>query len=183
MRSPAPRRRRAWFRWRFVKGESRRSYRLAFLLFWSLLLYFICQRYVVSLGIVTDKSMLPTLPEGSYFLVNKYVYHLTRPARGDIVVLRGPAYTSEEYVKRVIGLEGDMLLIRGGAVYLNGHRLIEPYAVGATFPDLGPLRVGPGMYYVMGDNRVRSEDSRAFGPVALRDLEGKISPGKLFSFR
>lgn len=182
MRPTATRRRRAWFDQRFVKEESRRAYRLAFILFWSLLLYFFCQRYVVSLGVVTDKSMLPTLPEGSYFLVNKYIYHVARPRRGDIVVIRGAAHESEEYVKRVIGLAGETLLIRAGAVYINGHRLIEPYAVGATFPDLGPLRLSKGMCFVMGDNRLRSEDSRAFGPVALRNLEGKISPGELFPF-
>lgn len=178
----ADRRRRAWFDRRFVKEESRRVYRLAFLLFWSLLLYFFCQRYVVSMGIVTDRSMLPTLVEGNYVLVNKYVYHLRRPRRGDIVVIRPRVLNSEEYVKRVIGLPGETLFIRSGGVYINGRRLAEPYVMSPTLPDAGPYTLGTEQYFVLGDNRLQSEDSRSFGPVELKDLEGQVTPGRLFPF-
>ena len=177
------RRRRAWFDWRFVKGESRRAYRLAFLLFWSLLLYFFCQRYVVTMGIVTDRSMLPALAPGNYVLVNKYIYHVSRPKRGDIAVIRPRVQGSEEYVKRVIGLPGETVLIRSGHVYIDGRRLVEPYVLSPTLPDAGPYRLGKEQYFVLGDNRPESDDSRFFGPVELKDLEGKISPRELFRFQ
>ena len=97
-------RRRVLFDWRFVSLESRRSYRMACMLFWSVLLYFAFQRYVIILGVISDRSMLPTLAEGQYFLVNKYIYHLSHPKRGDIIVLHWWVSPAEEYVKRVIGL-------------------------------------------------------------------------------
>ncbi|MBI3011355.1 MAG: signal peptidase I [Candidatus Omnitrophica bacterium] len=174
--------RRAWFDWRFITGESRRAYGLACILFWSVLSFFFCQRYVVSLGVMTERSMLPALVGGNYFLINKYIYHVARPKRGDIVVLRRDLSSSEEYVKRVIGLEGETLLIWFGNVYINGHRLTEPYAVGGTFPNLGPYTLPKDTYFVMGDNREESEDSRHFGAVTLREIEGKITPGELFPF-
>ena len=175
--------RRALFDWRYVREESRRAYRMACILFWSVLMFFFCQRYVVGMGVIAERSMLPTLSDGSYFLVNKYIYHVTRPKRREIVVLRRGAYETEEYVKRVIGLSGETLRLHAGRVYINGRLLDEPYAVGPTYPEFGPYRIEPGRYFLMGDNRAVSEDSRAFGTVPLRDIEGKISPGELFPLR
>lgn len=175
--------RRAFFDWRFVKTELRRSYRLAFILFWSILMYFLVQRYVVSAGVVTDISMLPTLPEGNYYLVNKYIYIFALPERGDLVVLRRGRFASEQYVKRVIGLPGERLLIRSGVVYINDRRLEELYAPGPTFPDLGSLTIEKEAYFVMGDNRPVSEDSRQYGLVPFSQIEGKIKTDRLFPFR
>jgi signal peptidase I len=165
-----------------VRVESRRAYRLAFILFWSIILYVFCEEYIVSLGIITDRSMLPILPDGSYFLVNKYAYRLSPPQRGDVVVLRVSLDEPEPYVKRVIGLEGETLLIRAGDVYINGQLLSEPYALGATLPDLGPYQIEENRYFVMGDNRTVSEDSRHFGSVPRNRIDGKITPEKLFPF-
>jgi len=175
--------RRAFFDWRYIKSELRRSYRLAFILFWSILMYFLVQRYVVSAGVISETSMLPTLPEGDYYLVNKYIYVFAPPERGDIVVLRRDRYASEQYVKRVIGLPGESLQIRSGAVYINGRRLEEPYAHDPTSPDLGPLTLQQETYFVMGDNRLVSEDSRHYGPVPFSQVKGKIGPDRLFPFR
>ena len=174
--------RRALYSPRFVKVESRRAYRMACVLFWSILSYSFCQRYVISIGIVRETSMAPTLSDGDYFLVNKYLYHMIPPRRGDIVVLRRGAAEPSQYVKRVIGLGGETLLIRGGVVSIDGRRLDEPYAHGGTFPDLGPYWLQPERYFVMGDNRTDSHDSRHFGSVARRDIDGGIAPGKLFKF-
>lgn len=151
-------------------------------LFWAILLYFFCQRYVVTLGIVAERSMLPTLAEGNAFLVNKYIYHLARPRRGDVVVLRRGAYESDQYVKRVIGLSGETVWARGGRVMVDGRSLEEPYVMGETFPDFGPYRIPEGHYFVMGDNRPQSEDSRHFGTVPLKDLAGRITPNRWFAF-
>jgi signal peptidase I len=156
---------------------------MAFILFWSILGCFFIQRYVVSIGIVQDQSMLPLLPEGGYFLVNKAIYHLARPQRGDVVVFRLDPQAEEWYVKRVIGLEGDTLLIRSGQVSINGQVVQELYAVGGTFPDLGPLRLEPGRYFVLGDNRTVSEDSRHFGAVPLHRIEGRLAAAGVASGR
>ena len=174
---------RALFDWHYVPDESRRAYRLACILFWSILMYFAFQRYVVELGIIEERSMLPTLQENSFFLVNKYIYHIARPQRGDIVVLRPGQLETDQYVKRVIAISGDLLAMRSGRVYLNGRLIDEPYAQGGTFPDFGPYWIMPDHFFVLGDNRKVSLDSRDFGAVALSNIEGKISPGELFALR
>ena len=183
MGNPQGWKRRAFFDWRFVKSELRRSYRLAFILFWSILMYFLVQRYVVSAGVITETSMLPTLPEGNYYLVNRYIYLFAPPERGDIVVLRRDRFASEQYVKRVIGLPGERLQIKSGAVYINGRRLEERYAHDPTYPDLEAQTIEQETYFVLGDNRPVSEDSRHYGPVPFSQIEGKIGPDRLFPFR
>ncbi|MFQ5847429.1 MAG: signal peptidase I [Candidatus Methylomirabilales bacterium] len=181
-RSDGVKRKRAFFDWHLVWTEKRRANRLAFILFWSILMAYFCKVYVVSVGIVHDISMQKTLPEGGYYLVNKYIYHFVPPERGDIIVLREDGHGSEEYVKRVIGLPGETLAIRFGHVYINGRRLVEPYAVGPTYPDLGPYRIQKDTFFVLGDNRAVSQDSRFFGAVARRNIDGKVKPGELFPF-
>lgn len=174
--------RRGFFNWRFLWTERRRSNRLAFILFWSILMYFFVKTFVVSVGIVEDISMDPTLAEGGYYLVNHYIYRFARPERGDIVVFQGTE-SPTELVKRVVGLPGETIRIRSGHVYINGRLLDEPYAVGGTYPDLGPHRIGENVYVVLGDNRPVSNDSRHFGAVPLKNIRGKIAPGVLFPFR
>ncbi|MFQ5988410.1 MAG: signal peptidase I [Candidatus Methylomirabilales bacterium] len=172
---------RTFFNSQFVRTEKRRSYRLAFVLFWSILMYLFFSHYVISLGIIREASMVPTLPEGGYYLVNKYIYYFTRPKRGDIIILRQDVHTPE-IVKRVVGLEGETLVIKGGHVYINGRRLSEHYALGPTYPDFGPYRIEKDTYFILGDNREVSQDSRNFGAVLFRNIEGKIRPGVLFPF-
>ena len=152
------------------------------MLFWSVLLFFFFQQYVISVGIITENSMVPTLPEGNTYLVNKYIYHFTRPQRGDIVVLRPHRYATDRYVKRVIAIEGDILLIQSGTVIVNGKPLIEPYARGPTYPNVGPLVIEKGRCFVLGDNRLESLDSRRFGTVPVENIEGKIRPDRWFAW-
>lgn len=176
---------RAFFDWRYVKGlkESRRHYRLAFILFWSILTTLFVQTYIVSLGIMADESMHPTLAQEGYYLVNRYIYRFATPKRGDIVVFRRTRDASVQDAKRVVGLPGETLQITSGGVYVDGRPLDEPYAVGKTHPNLGPFTIADGNYYVLGDTRWVREDSRDFGPVPLKRIEGKIAPDKLFPFR
>ena len=173
---------RAFFDPRFVRTESRRVYRLAFLLFWSVLLAGLYHRYVVSLGIITDRSMMPLFLEGNYYLVNRYIYTFSRPRREDIVVLRPQPNTDDYYIKRVIGLPGEMIEVRSGAVYINGRLLKEPYATSLTYPDMPPHRISDDCYFVMGDNRMESFDSRHFDSIPIRQIEGRVTPDKLFDF-
>jgi signal peptidase I len=116
-------------------------------------------------------------------VVNRYIYHLADPERGDIVVLRRGEYTSNEEVKRVIGLPGETVLIKSGEVYIDGRRLAEPYASGSTYPDLGPYTIKEDAYFVLADNRGVREDSREYGTVRVKAIQGKIKPGELFPFR
>lgn len=177
------RRPRRLFDWRYVPEESRRAYRLACILFWSLLLFGVFHKYVIGFGIIHEQSMLPTLPAGSQLLINKYVYRFHRPMRGDVVVIRPTTLSEDQYVKRVIGVEGEILVIAQGGVYINGKRLIEPYAFGPTGPDFGPYLIAKDTYFVLGDNRLVSIDSRFFGAVRRQQIEGRISPDALFAFR
>ncbi|REK59516.1 MAG: signal peptidase I [Thermobacillus sp.] len=135
--------------------------------------------FVFDLTIVEGISMEPTLRTGERLLVNKIGYRLGGPARGDIAVLvdPAPAYGDGKYiVKRIIGVTGDTIEIRGGVLYVNGERLVEPYTdVAIASPDFGPLTVEPGKVFVMGDNRRSgaSKDSRSFGTVPAGSLLGK----------
>ena len=179
-RMAQPRRRRVFFDWQFVRTERRRSYRMALLLFWSVLLYLVFSRYLIGVGIVADISMFPTLWDGQYFLINKYAYRISPPRRGDIVVLRIIPFEEEWYVKRVVGLPGESLALRDGQLFINGQRLVEPYAAGPTTPAQRQWLIPPDHYFVLGDNRRASYDSRHFGPVRRNRLAGKIRPGKWF---
>ena len=166
----------------FTLKEDRRQYRLAFILFWSILMYFFFQGYVVSAGLIVDKTMHPAVPQGGYYLVNKYIYHFESPKRGDIVVFKRTLDATMLDAKRIIGLPGETVLIKSGDVYVNGHRLDEPYAVGKTYPDTDPYTVKKGTYYVLADNRSVMEDSRYFGPIPMKKIQGKMKPGDLFPF-
>lgn len=167
--------RRAFFRFGFLQSERRRGNKRAmvFLLF-AVAAFGLADRFLVGAGRVADVSMLPSLKPGDYFLINKLVYRLHPPRRGDLVVVRAPNHPRWYYVKRVIGLPGETLSLSEGNVYLNGERLTEPYARGSTYPNLPPIRIPEGSYFLMGDNRMDSEDSRQFGPVSKKKILGKL---------
>ena len=176
---------RGVFDWRYFKGlkETRRHYRLALILHWAVLTTLFVQNHVVSVGIMADKSVQPTLAREGYYLVNRYIYYFVNPERGDIVVFRRTADATVQDAKRVVGLPGETLQITSGDVYIDGRRFDEAYAVGKTHPEFGPYAIAEGTYYVLGDTRWVREDSRDFGPVPLKRIEGKIAPDKLFPFR
>jgi signal peptidase I len=117
-------------------------------------------------------SMEPNLHPGQYVIVDKLSYVLGQPQRGDVVVFQYPLAPQKDYIKRVIGLPGETVVIGGGAVGINGQPLSEPYI--AAPPNLGGTwALGPDQFFVMGDNRNNSSDSRSWGP-----LEGKYLIGK-----
>src|SRR6266446_4552819 len=122
---------------------------------------------------VEGLSMFATLDDNDYLIANKIDYRLHAPQRGDIVILRPPTNNTTDFIKRVIALPGERLLIRDGVVYINGHRLDEPYVpedwvVFNNWPTAGSSNgtvIPPNQYFVMGDNRNKSQDSRYFGPI------------------
>jgi len=124
---------------------------------------------------VQGDSMMPTLHEGEYLIINKLSYYLDEPQRGDIVVLHYPRDRSREYIKRVIGLPGDRVEIGDGQVRVNGVVLNEPYL--ANNPTYGNQSwvVPEGHYFVMGDNRNNSSDSRDWSFLPRSDIVGKAA--------
>ncbi|MGB7584804.1 MAG: signal peptidase I [Terriglobales bacterium] len=124
---------------------------------------------------VEGTSMMPSLEDQERIFVNKFVYRLEPIERGDIVVFRYPRDPSKSFIKRVIGLAGDHIHIDTGQVWVNGKRLDEDY-VPQAYEDLRSypeITVPPGSYFVLGDHRSLSNDSRDFGPVGESYIYGK----------
>jgi len=127
---------------------------------------------------VEGLSMFATLDDNDYLIANKIDYRLHAPQRGDIVILRPPTDNSKDFIKRVIALPGERLLIRDGVVYINGHILDEPYlpeqwVVFNNYGGDNGTVIPSNEYFVMGDNRNKSQDSRSFGPISRDRIDGK----------
>lgn len=127
---------------------------------------------------VEGLSMFATLNDNDYLIANKLDYRFGNPQRGDIIILRPPTDNSKDFIKRVIAVPGDRLRIVNGMVCINGRMLDEPYLPEAWTTDStwngGTEQVmGPNEYFVMGDNRNRSQDSRIFGPITRDRIDGK----------
>lgn len=110
---------------------------------------------------VDGPSMLPTLRSGERLLVDKITYRFRSPEHGDVIVFRYPSDTRQHFIKRVVGLPGDLILIRNGVLLVNGVVVEEDYTSGPTLGNFGPYVVEPNSYFVLGDNRNNSEDSRS----------------------
>jgi signal peptidase I len=127
---------------------------------------------------VEGLSMFATLDDNDYLIADKIAYRLHAPQRGDIIILRPPTDDSKDFIKRVIALPGERLLIRDGQVLINGHRLNEPYlpenwTAQANWGAPDGVVMPPNQYFVMGDNRNRSQDSRTFGPIGRDRIDGR----------
>lgn len=120
---------------------------------------------------IEGQSMEPNLHDNEYVLIDKISYLLHPPERGDVVVLLRPG--ERDYIKRIIGLPGDTVEVRGGQVVVNGVVLEEPYINQAIRVDIPARQVEAERYFVMGDNRNNSSDSRSFGTVAAKDIVGR----------
>ena len=158
----------------------------------AIVLALLSQAFLVKPFRIPTPSMVDTLRPGDRVLVNRVLYHLRRPQRGDIVVFEYPRNRDVMFIKRVIGLPGDTLEARAGRLYVNGRLLDEPYVhqtdgvrdpTNASGPVTGttmrepwsladPYTVGKDEYFVMGDNRTRSDDSRAWGTVPAANIIG-----------
>jgi len=139
--------------------------------------------YLIQPFYVKGASMEPNFYDKEYLIIDEISYRFQEPQRGDIVVFRYPRDPEEYFIKRVIGLPGERVRIKDGAVYVynqtspDGIRLEERYlpAGTATYGLNEELTVlGAGQYYVLGDNRNASKDSRSFGPVEKKFLTGRV---------
>jgi signal peptidase I len=124
---------------------------------------------------VEGTSMAPLLSDQERIFINKFVYRFASIHRGDVVVFWYPLDRSKSFIKRVIGLPGEEIEIRQGMLYVDGQATAEPYVPPQyeDISDFGPVRVPDDSYFVMGDHRISSNDSRVFGPVSSRFIYGR----------
>lgn len=125
-------------------------------------------------SIVRGSSMSPGIHDGDRIVIDHLSYVLGDVRRGDIVVLEYPLDPTVDYIKRVIGLPGDRIRIEGARVVVNGRSIDEPYVAAPDPRTHLDIEVQPGTYFVMGDNRRHSSDSREFGLVPRENLVGKV---------
>jgi signal peptidase I len=130
---------------------------------------------------VVGSAMRPTVDDNDYLVADKLPYRVHPPRRGDIVILRDPFDPSRDFIKRVVGLPGEGILIQSCSVFVNQRRLVEPYVrdgwtrCNPPWPASGHTRIlGPNEFFVMGDNRDSSVDSRTFGPVTRGAIEARV---------
>ncbi len=136
-----------------------------------LLIHFIVRSYYIPSG-----SMIPTLLVKDFILVNELQYRFTRPARGDVAVFHPPAGyhgTKEDLIKRVVGVEGDLIAVKNHQLVRNGQVIQEPWIKEPINDDFPEIRVEPGHCFMMGDNRNDSYDSRFWGAVPYDHYVGK----------
>jgi len=166
----------------------------------AMVIAFVIKTFVAQAFFIPSGSMIPQLLVGDRVVVSKIAYRLHDPRRGDIVVFDAPNQveekddsplpkkvvkgilesvglstpSTEEYIKRVIGLPGEKVEGHDGRVYVDGRELVEPYLPqGPTTRDFAPITLGAGQLWVMGDNRENSSDSRVFGAIEESTIVGR----------
>lgn len=140
----------------------------------ALLIVIPIRAWVAQPFIVQGNSMLPNFHNGEYLIINEFSYHFRDPARGEVVVFRYPRQPSQFFIKRIVGLPGDMIEIREGDVFVNGALFDEAYVADSmiTAPD-SSIILGVDEYFVLGDNRQASSDSRVWGGLKEHFIVGK----------
>ena len=161
----------------------------------AILIAVVIRTFIIQAYKIPSRSMVPALLVGDHLLVNKFIYGIkipvirrmlipiTEPKRGDIVVFEYPQDRSKDYIKRVIGVSGDKIEIKNKNIFINGQPYKDAFGIysdNITYPammqprdNFGPVIVPKGSIFVMGDNRDESYDSRFWGFVGSKDMEGK----------
>lgn len=141
----------------------------------ALLYLFVAQFHKVS-----GNSMVPTFQNGNYLITEKISYRFGKPQAGDIIVLKNPRDESQDFIKRIIAVPEDTIKIENNSVFVNGAALSESYLPpntptrsGAFLTEGSTVKAGPNQYFVIGDNRSHSSDSREWGAVTKEEIVGK----------
>lgn len=142
-------------------------------LLFTLLIYLLIRTFLFENYRVVGTSMVPTLADGQFLVVNKLGYRLHAPQRGDIIVFRDPFSTDRKLIKRVIGLPGETVELQGGEILIDGQSLDEPYLADPGDTTRTATVLAEGEFWVMGDNRDNSSDSRSWGTLARARIVGK----------
>ena len=162
------------------------------------LFLFLCLRLTIQPTLVLYPSMMPTLVENQRVIINKAAYsriaqkslahipvlndlvHTTQaylfghPQRGDIIVFHSPPNPERDFIKRIVGMPGETIEIHRGKIMIDNKLFNEPYVMHTSKDSLPPTKIPPDSFFVMGDNRSRSEDSRIWGTVPLESIVGKL---------
>lgn len=116
--------------------------------------------------------MAPNFSDGELLLTEKVSYRFSKPSRGDVVVFKAPGPRKVDFIKRIVALPGENVKVKDGSIFINGQNLPEPYEVQKTQNDIN-LLLEPNQYFVLGDNRASSSDSRVFGPIDKKSIIGR----------
>lgn len=138
----------------------------------SMAIFLFVYVFLVQPNRIRGDSMLPNFFDGELILTEKISYKLYKPARGDVIVFRAPTSRNVDFIKRIVGLPQETVRVEDGVVFVNDEKLIEPYEP-ATTQGRVEVRLGEGEYYVLGDNRGSSSDSRSFGPIEAKTIKGR----------
>lgn len=143
-------------------------------------IFFILYLFVAQFHKVSGNSMVPTLKSGDYLITEKISYRFGSPKRDDMIVLKNPRDESQDFIKRIIVLPGETIRLENNVIFINGQPLTEKYlppgtrTPGASFLTEGStVKAGPNQYFVLGDNREHSSDSREWGGVTKEEIVGK----------
>jgi len=142
----------------------------------ALVLSLVLKTFVVEARVIPTGSMLPTIHLQDRVLVNKFIYRFREPERFDIIVFKPPVSIGQQddFIKRLIGLPGDVIEVKDGKVFVNNKPLNEPYIKELPNYRFGPVKVPPGSLFVMGDNRNESFDSHAWNSwLPEKNVKGK----------
>jgi len=151
----------------------------------ALLIVIPIRMFVAQPFLVSGESMFPTFHDGEYLIVDELSYIIGQPHRGDVIVFRYPGDTKRFFIKRIIGLPNEEVSIKNGVVTIinsenpKGFTLDEPY-IDEKFDTTNNYKTGDGEYFVMGDNRNRSSDSRTWGEPLITKLTNKLIIGRAY---
>lgn len=130
---------------------------------------------------VQGDSMLPNFLSGEYILTDKITYRFNEPKRGDIIVFKAPNNPRKDYIKRIIGLPGETISLKNSTIYIDEKPLTETYlepnekiTAGAYLKSEKAIKIEPNQYFVLGDNRDQSQDSRTWGPISQNKIIGRV---------
>lgn len=160
--------------------ETRLPHAILCVALWSICFYLIITNFIGGTIEVQGESMSPTLRSGDTYLMNRWTGRFRPPQRGEFVIIHDPGY-EDLAIKRVVAVEGERVEIQDAGVFINGTRLKEPYLTPGTrtFPAKGltaSLTIPKGHFFVLGDNRGNSVDSRFYGPISRDRVVGLVTP-------
>jgi signal peptidase I len=157
---------------------SRQVLVLVFLALFSISTYYAVSQFIITAVVVRGRSMTPTLQDGERYFINRWLLHFREPRRGDVVVIRDTGH-NDFAVKRIIAMPSESIELRSGKVFINGHFFEEAYLAPGTqtYASTSPnkaWKLCAEQYFVMGDNRANSEDSRYYGTLAPDQIIGVL---------
>ena len=138
----------------------------------ALALALIIRAFFLQVFWIPSGSMEPGLKLYDRLVVNKFIYHFKEPRRMDVIVFKYPKDTSKDFIKRIVGLPGEKLMVRNGVIHINGQPIEENHPMNKDLSDFGPVEIPADSYFAMGDNRPYSADSRIWGFVPRKNIYG-----------